>query len=92
MIKLVKGSYVNRKGEQKSFVEVHGTDKPATRLLTKKKDDGTRMSPEETSVFLKEKHPDWRDRLEYVESEDYGDYFVINLLDITYEDMDCFDF
>lgn len=80
-ITLSLGKYTNANGEDKEFLAVaHPEHKNRIRLLNKKKvGSDERMNCTEMVEFLKTL-PDWRSRLEFVVNEEYGDYFVISMV------------
>ena len=86
-ISLQMGSYVNNDGEEKQFLVVShpGYDRP-TRLLNKKHSDGTRMNAGEMLAWMKKNAKDWRERLEYVENQEYSNYFALSM--VNYEMLD----
>jgi hypothetical protein len=87
-VTLLRNEYKNQEGETKVFLEVSGKeDFPNTRLLCKKK-DGVRRSADEMIAFIKSDAPNWRDKLEYVVNATYGNYFVLNLLEIDQTTVD----
>ncbi|MCJ7689877.1 MAG: hypothetical protein MUO60_11235 [Clostridiaceae bacterium] len=86
-IKISKGTYTNKSGEEKEFLSViHPEHDGNVRLLSKKNDDGTRMTATEMVVFLKA-NKDWRTRLEFVVNEEYGNYFVISMVNYSVLDL-----